>query len=169
MKKLILLLISLLLVISCTVGLAACNGGLNNETSDTSSEITTNIPSDSTGSESESEAVTVEAKGVWANATYLADTTLGSGTAKSVSFDIEAEGQKITITLKTDKNTLGEAMYEHGLIHDPTFFDTLNGIKADWNKDQAYWAYYQGDEYMMVGVNDTNISDGDHYRFVYTK
>lgn len=110
----------------------------------------------------------VDAKGLWEEATYLSDTTLGDG-AKTVSIDIEAEEQKITITLKTDKATLGEAMYEHGLINDPSFFNVLNGITADWNADQAYWAFYSGEDYMTVGVAETAISGGEHYRFVYTK
>ena len=40
---------------------------------------------------------------------------------------------------------------------------------ASWDKDQAYWAIYKGEEYMMVGVGETNIAGGEHYRFVYTK
>ena len=111
---------------------------------------------------------TVDKEGIWENATYLSDTTLGKG-EKSVSFTVEAEDQSITITLKTDKNTLGEAMYEHDLINDPTFFDTLNGMQASWEKDQAYWAFYHGEDLMMVGVGDTTIEGGEAYRFVYTK
>ena len=42
-------------------------------------------------------------------------------------------------------------------------------MKADWDKDQAYWCFYEGEEMMMVGVNATEISGGEHYRFVYTK
>lgn len=110
----------------------------------------------------------VDAVGLWENATYLSDTTIGNGD-KTVSFDVEAGEQTITITLKTDKATLGEAMFEHGLINDASFFNVLNGIEASWEKDQAYWGFYQGDEFMMVGVNDTEISGGEHYRFVYTK
>ena len=110
----------------------------------------------------------VDASGLWENATYLSDTTIGDG-EKTVSFTVEAEDQVITITLKTDKATLGEAMYEHGLVNDASFFDTLNGIKADWEKDQAYWGFYQGEEFMMVGIGDTEITGGESYRFVYTK
>ena len=110
----------------------------------------------------------VEKTGLWENATYLSDTTLGKG-EKTVSFTVEAEEQIITITLKTDKATLGEAMYEHGLINDASFFNILNGIEASWEKDQAYWAYYKGEEYMPVGVGDTEINGGEEYRFVYTK
>ena len=110
----------------------------------------------------------VESTGLWENATYFSDTTLGKG-EKTVSFDIEAEGQAITITLKTDKATLGEAMFEHGLINDASFFNILNGMEASWEKDQAYWAFYQGDKLMPYGVNDQTINGGENFRFVYTK
>lgn len=110
----------------------------------------------------------VESTGLWENATYLSDTTLGKG-EKTVSFDVVAGDQAVTITLKTDKANLGEAMFEHGLINDASFFNVLNGIEASWEKDQAYWAFYQGDKLMPYGVNDEAVSDGASYRFVYTK
>lgn len=110
----------------------------------------------------------VDATGLWENATYLSNTTLGNG-SKTVTIDVEAAEQKVTITLKTDKATLGEAMYEQGLINDPSFFNTLNGITADWNAHQAYWAFYNGEDYMTVGVAETGVNGGEHYRFVYTK
>ncbi len=110
----------------------------------------------------------IDAKGLWENATYLSDTELGKG-EKTVSFTVEAGEESITITLKTDKETLGEAMFEEKLINDPSFFDTLNGIVASWDKDQAYWAFYEGETLMPHGVNDEKISGGESYRFVYTK
>ena len=105
---------------------------------------------------------------LWKKATYPSDVSLGTGKT-TVTIDIQLADFTTTITLKTDKSTLGDAMFEHGLINDPSFFDTLNGIKADWDKDNAYWAFYEGENMMMVGVNDTKIENGDHYRFVYTK
>lgn len=113
-------------------------------------------------------AAKVPAEGLWENATYRSDTTVGKG-AKEVMIDVEAGEQKVTITVKTDAEKLGDALYAEGLINDASFFDTLNGIKADWDADKAYWGFYKGDEYMMVGVNDTAIVGGEHYRFVYTK
>ena len=56
-----------------------------------------------------------------------------------------------------------------GIYFRYSFFDTLNGMKADWNADQAYWAFYQGENYMSVGVNETVIEGGEHYRLVYTQ
>ena len=150
MKKILLSLLAITLVIASIASFASCNQADTNET-------TVGQTND-----------VIEATGLWANATYLENVTLGTG-SKTVKLDVEAQGQKITITLNTDKATLGEAMYEHELINDPAFFDILNGIKADWNKDNAYWGFYQGEDFMMVGVNDTNISGGEHYRFVYTK
>ena len=88
---------------------------------------------------------------------------------KTVTVDVEAKGHRVVFTVKTDAATLGEALYALELINDPSFFDTANGIKADWNADSAYWAYFQGDQYMSVGVNDTPISGGEHYRLVYTQ
>jgi predicted small lipoprotein YifL len=109
----------------------------------------------------------IEATGLWASAKYLKDTTVGEG-AKSVLVDIEADGKKITLTIKTDKATLGEALYENEIINDASFFDTANGIKADWNANQAWWKVCKGGETTMVGVNDLTLTDGDHYEFIYT-
>ena len=110
----------------------------------------------------------IEAEGLWESATYRKDVTVGEG-AKEVKVEVDIDEQSIVITLKTDKDKLGDALFAEGLINDATFFDTLNGIKADWDKDKAYWAFYKGEEYMMIGVNDQTISTGDSYRFVYTK
>ena len=109
-----------------------------------------------------------DATGLWENATYTSDVTLGEG-AKVVTFDVEAGDKKITVTLKTDKETLGEAMFEQGLINDPSFFDTLNGIVASWSNDKAYWAFYPGETMAPYGVNDQQINGGESFRFVYTR
>ena len=106
--------------------------------------------------------------GLWENAIYSADAEVGEG-ARTVTFTVEAEDKIVTITLKTDKENLGEAMFEQGLINDASFFSVLNGIEASWEKDQAYWGFYQDDELMPYGVNDQKIEGGESYRFVYTK
>ena len=110
----------------------------------------------------------IAAEGLWKTATHRKNVTVGEG-SKEAKIAVEINGQSITITVKTDKAKLGDALYAEGLINDASFFDTLNGIKADWDKDQAYWGFYKGEEYMTVGVNDTAINTGDSYRFVYTK
>ena len=105
--------------------------------------------------------------GLWKDATYTKDTTLGEGSV-TVKVDVVAEDKTVTFTLKTDAKNLGEALYSLELINDASFFDTLNGMRADWSTDKAYWAFYKGDEYMMVGVDRAPVSEGTHYRLVYT-
>ena len=110
----------------------------------------------------------IDAEGIWETATYRKDVTVGEG-SKEVKVDIVVDEEFITITVKTDEKKLGDALYAEGIINDASFFDTANGMKADWNKDKVYWAFYEGEEYMLVGVNDVEISGGEHYRFVYEK
>ncbi len=105
--------------------------------------------------------------GLWADATYTEDATVGTG-AKTVTVAVCAEDKTVTLTVKTDKETLGAALYELELVNDPSFFDTMNGIKADWNANSAYWAFYVGDDYASVGINETVINGGETYKFVYT-
>ena len=105
---------------------------------------------------------------LWDSASYTESTTVGEG-ALSFKITVECEEKSITLTVKTDKETLGEALYELELINDPSFFDTANGIKADWNKDKAYWSFYIGDDYAMHGVDAEKITDGAVYKLVYTK
>ena len=45
---------------------------------------------------------------------------------------------------------------------------TVDGETADYNVDGSYWAMMQDGEWMMTGVDDTMIQDGDHYEFVFT-
>ena len=110
----------------------------------------------------------VDATGLWKNATYLSDTTIGKG-AKTVTVEIVAAEQSIMLTVKTDKDNLGEALYENGIINDATFFDTCNGIKADWNADQAWWAFMQDGKMLNYGVGDAKISGGESFSIEYTK
>ena len=151
MKRITFTLIAFILALSCAICIVGCE--LNEK---------------ETNTETLADGETLEAAGLWKNATYLSDTTVGNG-PKEVTFTVEADGKMITITLKTDKPTLGEAMFEHELINDASFFNILNGMEASWEKNQAYWAFYEGEKMLPYGVNDQKISGGESFRFVYTK
>ena len=116
---------------------------------------------------------TVEKTGVWENATYRKDTELGSG-AKTVVVEVKAEDQLVTFTIKTDKDTVGAALLEHGLIAGEEgayglYVKQVNGITADYDVDQTYWSFYINGEYAMTGVDTTEITEGATYRLEYTK
>lgn len=105
---------------------------------------------------------------VWNDATYKSDTTLGEG-SKTVVCEIAVGDNSVKLTLKTNEENLGEALFELGLVNDASFFDTLNGMKADYAKDNSWWAFYVADEMASYGVSDAKISGGERFKFVYTK
>lgn len=110
---------------------------------------------------------------LWENAVYKNDKTFGNG-SKTVKVEVKAGEKAITFTLKTDKETLGDALLEHNLIAGDEseyglYLKTVNGITADYDVDKSYWAFYKNGEYMMTGVDGTTIADGEHYELVYTK
>ena len=115
----------------------------------------------------------VDAEGLWEDATYRRDMTFGKG-EKTVELEVKVEDQSVTFTVKTDKETLGDALLEHELIEGDQgayglYVKKVNGIRADFDKDGAYWALYKNGEMSMTGVDTTKIADGEHYEFVYSK
>ena len=112
-----------------------------------------------------------EVTGIWADATYTEDTTLGEG-AKTLTVVVGAEDKEVTFTIKTDKETVGAALVEVGIVEDADgdgLFTVANGMTADYNVDQTYWAFYENDAYANQGMNDTAIADGVIYKLVRSK
>ena len=110
----------------------------------------------------------VEKTGIWENATYLSDTELGQGT-KQIQVVISGEEQSITLTINTEKDNLGDALFELNLIDNASYFVTVNGMAADWNKYQAWWKICDTDgNALPYGVADAQISGGELFKIVYT-
>ena len=115
----------------------------------------------------------VPAEGIWENATYRADKTFGKGD-KTITVKVEAEDQSVTFTIKSNAATVGAALQENDLITGEDsayglYVKTVNGMLADYNVDQTYWAFYKGGVYMSTGVDATPLVDGDAYELVRTK
>lgn len=109
----------------------------------------------------------------WDDAIYTVDTELGTG-AKTLTVEVEAEGKTITLTVHTDKETVGAALIEHGLLAGEDsqyglYVKRVNGMLADYDKNQYYWAFYIDGEYAMTGVDGTAIDESAVYRLAYTK
>lgn len=100
------------------------------------------------------------------------DTTGGE---KSFTFIVtDLEGNDTSFDVTSAKKTVGEALQDEGLISGEVgdyglYVDTVNGITADWDKDQTYWAFFIDGEYATTGVDQTDITDGATYSFVLTK
>lgn len=97
-------------------------------------------------------------------------TILGEG---ALSFDFtvtDKEGTETSYEIHTDKETVGEALLEEGLIAGEDgpyglYVKTVNGITADFDKDGVYWAFYINGEYAATSVDTTKITEGEHYSF----
>ncbi len=115
----------------------------------------------------------VDKTGIWEDATYLRDMEFGKG-SKTVVVEVAAIDQTVTFTIKTDKTTVGEALMEHGLIDGEMgewglYVKEVNGMVADYDVDQTYWAFYVNGEYGMSGVDMTEINEADVYKLELTK
>lgn len=45
---------------------------------------------------------------------------------------------------------------------------TINGVRADYTLDGAYWGFYVNGDYCNYGVSQQPVEDGDTFRIVYT-
>ena len=98
-------------------------------------------------------------------------------TAPGVSFTFvvtDLEGNESTFDITTSKATVGEALLDEGLIVGEDseyglYVTSVNGMAADWDNDQTYWAFYIDGEYAMTGIDATEIVDGSTYSLVLSK
>lgn len=95
---------------------------------------------------------------------------LGEGGTEFLFTVVDKDGSETQFEIHTDKEIVGEALTELGLIEGEEskyglYVETVNGITADYDKDGVYWAFYVNDEYAVSGVDATVITEGDVYAF----
>ena len=95
----------------------------------------------------------------------------GSGNTSFTISETDLDKNTVTITVKTDKDTVGAALLELNLVSGSDseyglMVDTVNGITLDYNRDGKYWAFYINNEYAMTGVDSTPVEEGVAYAFV---
>ena len=86
---------------------------------------------------------------------------------------IHKDGSAKKVELKSDAEFLGEVLDEKGLIEYEEgpygkFILKADGEKAVFEEDGAYWGFFIGEEYAMLGVDQTPIEEGKVYKLVYT-
>jgi len=99
---------------------------------------------------------------------------LGEGKTQFNFTVVDKDGKETAFEIHTDKATVGEALLELGLIEGEEgayglYVKKVNGITADYDVDQTYWAFYVNGEYGMTGVDVTNIEAGATYSFKVEK
>ena len=117
----------------------------------------------------------------YGQATDAEETTLGENPEKAPQgkktftfIVVDKDGAETTFTISTDKKTVGDALLEEGLIEGEDgayglYVKKVNGILADYEVNQTYWAFYINGEYAMSGVDATDIVEGATYSFKVEK
>ena len=106
-------------------------------------------------------------------AKYTEDVTLGEG-SKTITVTVkDHEGKAVVFTIKTDAKTVGDALLENELIAGDEgayglYVKVVNGLRADYDKDHAYWGFNVNGETSLTGVDMTDLTDGGVYELVYT-
>ena len=109
----------------------------------------------------------------WDDAVYTEDTTFGEG-EHTLTITVQLDENTVVFTIHTDADNVKDALLEHDLIDGEQqsvgyMMSHINGIRADWDLDGAYWAFYQGGDYMLTGIDSTPIDGDAAYEFVYTR
>ena len=97
--------------------------------------------------------------------------------AEAVTFTVivtDLEGNETTFEYTSNAASVGDALVAEGLVvgHEASYglyIDAVNGIAADWDNDQTYWAFYINGEYATTGISDTPITADTTYGLTLTK
>lgn len=97
--------------------------------------------------------------------------------SKSITIEVvNSEAESVKYELKTDALYLAEAMEEaEGLEYEtedgPYGLTVLsvNGERAVYEENGAYWAFYVNDEYCNFGISEQPVEDGDYFKIEYSK
>ena len=99
--------------------------------------------------------------------------------SKAITIEVvNSKEESEVYELKTDAEYLEQAMEEakeEGLTFEAEegpyglFVTTVNGERAIYEKDNAYWGFLVNGETCNYGVSEQPVEDGDAFEIVYTK
>lgn len=81
------------------------------------------------------------------------------------NFAIDTDAEYLEQALEDGQELIveGRRTRQFGLM-----IETVNGVTASYDKNQAYWAIELEGEPCNYGASQQPVQDGDHYRLVYT-
>lgn len=97
----------------------------------------------------------------------------GTGSKTFTVIVIHKDKTEKRLVYKTDEQYVGKVLQAHGLIKGNAGpygleITEVDGEKAVYTEDKAYWAVYEGEEYALQGIDTTPVVDGGIYKLVYT-
>jgi len=81
----------------------------------------------------------------------------------------DGEGTVVSFDITTEKEKVGDALRDEGIIVETGYITTVNGKTLDWDVDKAYWRFVINGEDSMEGVDDVSAVEGTVYEFIFTK
>lgn len=86
---------------------------------------------------------------------------------------VHGDGGEKTFTYQTNQEYVGQVLLEEGLVEGTQeeyglYMKVVDGERAVYEENGAYWAFYEGEEYAQLGIDQTPVTDGAAYRLVYT-
>ena len=152
-------ILCMMLIVAMALGTVGCN---TKQQEEKVTESVTQEVADNNQSVTEEENVEGEVQAV------------GEGQTKFLFTVVDKDGNETNFEVHTDKETVGEALLDLELIAGEDseyglFVKEVNGITADYDVDQTYWAFYVDGEYAMSGVDTTVIEEGKAYAFKVEK
>ena len=159
-KKLLSFILCMVFIVAAALFTNGCNGSTGNAVSSGTEAENADVQTDSENSTESDSAGDVS--------------VLGEGSTKFAFTVTDQDGNETGFEIHTDKETVGEALLEVGLIEGEEseyglYVKTVNGITADYDKDGVYWAFYVNGEYAQSGVDSTTITEGETYSFKVEK
>lgn len=106
---------------------------------------------------------------------FLATRPETSQGAKTFTVEVvHADGGSKSFTYHTDEEYLGTVLLAEGLLEGEIgpyglYIHVVDGEKAVYEEDGAYWSLEVNGEYAMLGADQTPVNDGDSFRLVYTR
>lgn len=157
-------LLSFILCVALIAAIALTAMGCNNNTPETPE-----VPEANGGTATVTEAGTISE-----TPDPNTPTVKGEGATVFYFNVVDKDGNETKFEIRTDKTIVGDALLELGLIEGEDgpyglYVKKVNGITADYDVDGTYWAFYEGDDYGMTGVDLTEIEAGATYAFKVSK
>ena len=160
-KRILSLILCIVLVAAIALFTTGCSDNKNNKEEPQNSQVENNKEE----LENNDEETTGEQSGV---------KELGEGKTSFEFVVKDIDGNETKFLIHTNKTVVGDALVELGLVEGEDsqyglYVKKVNGIVADYDKDQTYWAFYVDGEYAMSGVDTTQIEEGKVYSFAVSK
>lgn len=103
---------------------------------------------------------------------YESGSIIGEGEKHIYVTATNAVNQELigTFEFYTDAENIGDALLEYGFISGDNdayglYVKVVNGVKAEYETDGTYWAFYVNGDLATTGVSSTPVEDEMSYMF----